>query len=56
LFEVPYGNPTQFWLIRYPEHIHDRKGWKSRAVIPAVVETDYELRFNKLRSSYVVKK
>lgn len=47
---------VQFWLIREPEAVNEAKGWSSRAVIPAIVETDHEVRFDKIKSSYVVKK
>jgi len=47
---------VQFWLIRIPEALIEAKGYESRAIIPAVVETDHEVRFNKIKSSYVVRK
>ncbi len=47
---------VQLWLIREPEFINYYKGWGSRAIIPAIVETDYDVLFNKIKSSYVVKK
>ncbi len=47
---------VQFWLIRHPEAVNEAKGWGSRSVIPAIVETDHDVRFDKIKSSYVVKK
>jgi hypothetical protein len=60
--DAPFFNPqvadyaVQFWLIREPESVNFAKGYASRAIIPAIVETDYEVRFDKIKSSYVVKK
>ena len=47
---------VQFWLIREPEAVNEAKGWGSRAVIPTIVETDHDVRFDKIKSSYVVRK
>ena len=58
--EIPRFRSTdglvQLWLIRDSEQVNYWKGYESRAVIPAVVETDYDVLFNKIKSSYVVKK
>jgi hypothetical protein len=60
--DVPRFDPSaadyavQLWLIREPESVNYSKGYSSRAIIPAIVETDYEVRFDKIKSSYVIKK
>lgn len=60
--DAPFFDPlaadyaVQLWLIRIPEALIEARGYGSRAIIPAVVETDYDVLFNKIKSSYVVKK
>ena len=60
--DAPFFSPqaadyaVQLWLVREPEAMIEAKGYSSRAIIPAIVETDYEVRFDKIKSSYVVKK